>query len=126
MLGIGRNKDKDEDKSSEIDIDMDYVPASAQKSKFGSIKSKVRGLRELSTGSRSGSRSRSMPVLLEGAGRKSLFDRHRGLGLGEYGNGNGGVAARSAQEKKEILSGMLGNVDAIVEGVRKAGIWGLG
>ncbi|KAH7914441.1 cell division control protein 14, SIN component-domain-containing protein [Hygrophoropsis aurantiaca] len=33
---------------------------------------------------------------------------------------------RTTEEKKEILGGMLGNVDALVEGVRKAGVWGLG
>ncbi|KAK7681890.1 hypothetical protein QCA50_014852 [Cerrena zonata] len=33
--------------------------------------------------------------------------------------------ARTMEEKKEILGGLLGNVDALVEGVRKAGIWGL-
>lgn len=32
---------------------------------------------------------------------------------------------RTTDEKKEILGTMLGNVDALVEGVRKAGIWGL-
>ncbi|KAF9025868.1 CDC14-domain-containing protein [Hymenopellis radicata] len=34
-------------------------------------------------------------------------------------------ATRTIEEKKEILGTMLGNVDALVEGVRKAGIWGL-
>ena len=33
---------------------------------------------------------------------------------------------RTTEEKKEFLGTMLGNVDALVEGVRKAGIWGLG
>jgi hypothetical protein len=33
---------------------------------------------------------------------------------------------RTTKEKKELLGTMLGNVDALVEGVRKAGIWGLG
>lgn len=33
---------------------------------------------------------------------------------------------RTTDEKKELLGTMLGNVDALVEGVRKAGIWGLG
>jgi len=37
-----------------------------------------------------------------------------------------GVRARTTDEKKQILGSMLGNVDALVEGVRKAGIWGLG
>ncbi|KAJ3797553.1 cell division control protein 14, SIN component-domain-containing protein [Lentinula aff. detonsa] len=36
------------------------------------------------------------------------------------------VQARTTEEKKELLGTMLGNVDALVEGVRKAGIWGLG
>lgn len=30
------------------------------------------------------------------------------------------------EEKKAILGGMMGNVDTLVEGVKKAGIWGLG
>lgn len=39
----------------------------------------------------------------------------------------GGTAyLRTTEEKKEILGGLLGNVDALVEGVRKSGIWGLG
>ena len=33
---------------------------------------------------------------------------------------------RTTEEKKQMLGTMLGNVDALVEGVRKAGIWGLG
>ena len=33
---------------------------------------------------------------------------------------------KTTEEKKELLGMMLGNVDALVEGVRKAGIWGLG
>ncbi|KAJ4472911.1 cell division control protein 14, SIN component-domain-containing protein [Lentinula edodes] len=36
------------------------------------------------------------------------------------------IRARTTEEKKELLGTMLGNVDALVEGVRKAGIWGLG
>ncbi|KDR84145.1 hypothetical protein GALMADRAFT_262501 [Galerina marginata CBS 339.88] len=33
---------------------------------------------------------------------------------------------KTTEEKKQLLGTMLGNVDALVEGVRKAGIWGLG
>lgn len=33
---------------------------------------------------------------------------------------------RTTEEKRKLLGTMLGNVDALVEGVRKAGIWGLG
>lgn len=43
------------------------------------------------------------------------------------GNGNGNVSTiRTTEEKKKLLGTMLGNVDALVEGVRKAGVWGLG
>ncbi|KAL5530523.1 hypothetical protein ACEPAF_6781 [Sanghuangporus sanghuang] len=35
------------------------------------------------------------------------------------------VQTRTMQEKKEILGQLLGNVDALVEGVKRAGIWGL-
>ncbi|KAJ7821209.1 cell division control protein 14, SIN component-domain-containing protein [Mycena olivaceomarginata] len=40
--------------------------------------------------------------------------------------GGGGGEARTTDEKKKLLATMLGNVEALVEGVRKAGIWGLG
>ena len=33
---------------------------------------------------------------------------------------------RTMEEKKELLGQLLGNVDALVDGVRSAGIWGLG
>ncbi|KAF8897871.1 cell division control protein 14, SIN component-domain-containing protein [Infundibulicybe gibba] len=36
------------------------------------------------------------------------------------------VKTRTIEEKKEMLGTLLGNVDALVEGVRKAGVWGLG
>jgi len=45
---------------------------------------------------------------------------------GAEARSNGHERVRTTDEKKEILGGMLGNVDALVEGVRKAGIWGLG
>ncbi len=32
---------------------------------------------------------------------------------------------RTTEQKKEFLGSMLGNVDALVEGVKRAGIWGL-
>lgn len=36
------------------------------------------------------------------------------------------IGTRTMEEKKAILGGMMGNVDTLVEGVKKAGIWGLG
>lgn len=40
--------------------------------------------------------------------------------------GDGDEKRKTTDEKKQFLGTMLGNVDALVEGVRKAGIWGLG
>ncbi|KAF9450176.1 hypothetical protein P691DRAFT_665953 [Macrolepiota fuliginosa MF-IS2] len=40
------------------------------------------------------------------------------------GDGDNGKR-KTTEEKKQLLGTMLGNVDALVEGVRKAGIWGL-
>lgn len=37
----------------------------------------------------------------------------------------GSAELRTTEEKKALLGSMLSNVDALVEGVRKAGIWGL-
>jgi len=39
---------------------------------------------------------------------------------------NKGANWKTLEEKKELLGTMLGNVDALVDGVRKAGVWGLG
>ena len=85
--------------------------------------SKVRELRELSTGSKA-----------PGTPSKGVSDtpgkHHRAREASPDGEnhpvGEAGSAVRSADEKKEILGSMLGNVDALVEGVRKAGVWGLG
>jgi len=48
--------------------------------------------------------------------------RH-GLGV----SGENGIRGSSVfKSTEELLGNMLGNVDALVEGVKKAGIWGLG
>lgn len=36
-----------------------------------------------------------------------------------------GVWRKTTEDKKKLLGTMLGNVDALIEGVRKAGVWGL-
>ena len=41
-----------------------------------------------------------------------------------YEKSKGGLI-RSTEEKKLLLSTWLGNVDALVEGVQRAGVWGL-
>lgn len=50
--------------------------------------------------------------------------RH-GLNASGLNGIRGGSIVKSTEEKKELLGSMLGNVDALVEGVKKAGIWGL-
>jgi len=49
-----------------------------------------------------------------------------GLGVSGLNGIRGASIVKSTEEKKELLGSMLGNVDALVEGVKKAGIWGLG
>jgi len=51
--------------------------------------------------------------------------RH-GLGVSGMNGIRGSVVFKSKEEKKELLGSMLGNVDALVEGAKKTGIWGLG
>jgi len=51
--------------------------------------------------------------------------RH-GLSVGGLNGIRGSSIVKSTEEKKELLGSMLGNVDALVDGVKKAGIWGLG
>ncbi|KAI1791062.1 cell division control protein 14, SIN component-domain-containing protein [Ganoderma leucocontextum] len=46
-------------------------------------------------------------------------------GSGAGGRAGANRGAKTMAEKKEILGTMLGNVDALVEGVKKAGVWGL-
>ena len=41
------------------------------------------------------------------------------------GSSPGGRRVKSTQEKKELLGTCLGNIDALVEGMKKAGAWGL-
>ena len=50
--------------------------------------------------------------------------RH-GPGVSGLNRIRGSSIVKSTEEKKELLGSMLGNVDALVEGVKKAGIWGL-
>jgi len=86
-------------------------------------------------GSRSLSKLGSL-VGSEGGLEKGKWD---GATRGKNRSGSGSEAApapvplrkdkderRTTEEKKDLLGTMLGNVDALVEGVRKAGIWGLG
>lgn len=61
---------------------------------------------------------------------RGLGERSK-VGMKQESNGNDNEVGKqtswkTTEQKKELLGTMLGNVDALVEGVRKAGIWGLG
>ncbi|KAI6135112.1 cell division control protein 14, SIN component-domain-containing protein [Pisolithus croceorrhizus] len=96
--------------------DVEYEPQSPKKvqvSRLGVAHGRSASrLRERATGSS------------DHGGETSSSFRAESASNSEAGNKEiGGV--RTTSEKKEILGTMLGNVDALVEGVRKAGIWGL-
>lgn len=94
--------------------EVDYEPQSPKKvpvSRLGVADGRsVSQLRERAIGrsESSGSSSQSLDLTND---LEAHCDLHRGV--------------RTTDEKKELLGTMLGNVDALVEGVRKAGIWGL-
>ncbi|KAF8165725.1 cell division control protein 14, SIN component-domain-containing protein [Crassisporium funariophilum] len=111
---------------------------------LGSVHSRSRS--RLISGSAGESEEIGMGRSAFGEGRAAglvQLDLERGVGgvrkelsLSERRDGEGGRDEkerekekekwRTTEEKKELLGTMLGNVDALVEGVRKAGIWGLG
>ncbi|KAI6034522.1 cell division control protein 14, SIN component-domain-containing protein [Pisolithus microcarpus] len=99
--------------------DVEYEPQSPKKvqvSRLGVAHGRSTSrLRERATGSSDHGSEMSSSFRAESASNLEA-------GTKEIGN-HGGV--RTTGEKKEILGTMLGNVDALVEGVRKAGIWGL-
>ncbi|KAJ3788175.1 cell division control protein 14, SIN component-domain-containing protein [Lentinula aff. detonsa] len=66
----------------------------------------------------------STRISSRGSSRERGHSRARSVGRTEPDSSH--EPTRTTEEKKELLGTMLGNVDALVEGVRKAGIWGLG
>lgn len=69
----------------------------------------------------------AMQGVRAGAGSGEGEGKGKGYGEGEgkrEGEGEGAVR-KTTEEKKMLLGTMLGNVDALVEGVRRAGVWGL-
>ncbi len=96
-------------------------------------KGKARDLQTPKTASKLHRRTQSLAdVLTDSPSRMPGAELGSGLKLGPRSASSPNAAAgaknsgpRTMEEKKEILGSMLGNVDALVEGVRKAGIWGL-
>lgn len=76
-----------------------------------------------------GERTRRTITTLRGLGGTRLKAGVKEERQGSREKENEGVQEtfwKTTEQKKALLGTMLGNVDALVEGVRKAGIWGLG
>jgi Cell division control protein 14, SIN component len=65
------------------------------------------------------------PVKAEAAPRGSSPEKGKARERHHRGEEDRERERKTTEEKKQLLGTMLGNVDALVEGVRKAGIWGL-
>lgn len=110
--------------------DLDFVPQSPKKPSGGERS----GLS--SRNGRGHTRGKSLPSsklitvpdeaedMCRDLGPAFVPDRERGSA--DKGDARKGSKVKTTEEKKELLGTMLGNVDALVESVRKAGIWGLG
>ncbi|PBL03015.1 hypothetical protein ARMGADRAFT_1072428 [Armillaria gallica] len=92
--------------------DLDFVPESPHRSTASSVaNTSLLRPQPGKSASQSSTRSRLGSAFVLDASAKTM-------GVVEK--------VRTTEEKKEILGTMLGNVNALVEGVRKAGVWGLG
>lgn len=97
--------------------EVDYEPLSPKKTGFGervstpSSRPRAQTHGQFHTPSRSSTHSSKLSISLGESGPRGGRDVEK---------------RKTTEEKKQLLGTMLGNVDALVEGVRKAGIWGLG
>jgi hypothetical protein len=108
--------------------EVDYVPLSPKKSHIARL--------GMGNGDRQGANARSVQYksrTTHGGSEDASCGRQKEKWDDPEENGDRGrtrttgeMRRRTTEEKKEILGGMLGNVDALVESVTKAGIWGLG
>jgi hypothetical protein len=75
-----------------------------------------------------GERTRRTITTLRGLGgaRLKVGVKEERQGREKKNEGGEETFWKTTEQKKALLGTMLGNVDALVEGVRKAGIWGLG
>jgi hypothetical protein len=93
--------------------EVDYEPLSPTKSQFGTPISRPRSRThsQLYTPSRRSTQSTDFSINFQESGSFcGVLDDRR----------------KTSEEKKRFLGTMLGNIEALVEGVEKAGIWGLG
>jgi len=115
--------------------EVDYVPQSPKKVGVMGLGLGRQGHQKgLSTSTATSSNpSGSYPLRTRSSGDRPLVAVGEGSSasivastVGQVDGKEGPHKWKTTEEKKELLGTMLGNVDALVEGVRKAGIWGLG
>jgi hypothetical protein len=100
--------------------EVDFVPATPKKSHVSRLS--VDPLRPLSV---PGSPFKNFRVVPDGNGKINFHESHGGeqnIASSKLGSED---AVKTTEQKKEFLGLMLGNVDALVEGVKRAGVWGL-
>jgi hypothetical protein len=111
--------------------EVDYVPLSPKKSHIARLgigdgvrqSAEARSVQSKTRTTRGGSED---IIQASCGGQKEKWDNPEENGDRGRTRTAGEMRRRTTEEKKEILGGMLGNVDALVESVTKAGIWGLG
>jgi hypothetical protein len=102
-----------EQKTTIFEREVDYEPLSPTKSQFSTPISRPRSRThsQLYTPSRRSTQSIDFSISFQESGSLGgVLDERR----------------KTSAEKKQFLGTMLGNIEALVEGVEKAGIWGLG
>lgn len=105
--------------------DLDFVPVTPKKVSRLTVGAFRAGAGRTPHSARTG---RSSPVDISSIPTSPTKRRHA-IGTSPvllHAEQDQGDHRRNTQEKKEILSSLLGNVDTLVEGVTNSGIWGLG
>ncbi|KAI9467051.1 CDC14-domain-containing protein [Lactarius psammicola] len=107
--------------------EVDFVPATPKKSHVSRLS--VDPLRPLSMPNSPFKNFRAVP---DGNDKLNPASFHEGDGAAVGGEQNIAFSklgnrdtVKTTEQKKEFLGMMLGNVDALVEGVKRAGVWGL-
>ena len=107
--------------------EMDFIPVTPKKSHVSRLS--VDPLRPLSVPNSPFKNFRTGP---DGNDKMNSASFHERDGAAVGGEQNPAISKlgnqdtiKTTEQKKEFLGSMLGNVDALVEGVKRAGVWGL-
>jgi hypothetical protein len=110
-----------------LQTEMDFIPATPKKSHMSRLS--VDPLRPLSVPNSPFKNFRAGP---DGNDKMNSASFHESEGAAVGGEQNIATSKlgnqdtiKTTEQKKEFLGLMLGNVNALVEGVKRAGVWGL-